>query len=304
MQRRAFLASFLYIFLGTSAFKPEMRVERRNAILISWDGALREHVRASLLHRKLPNLARLTGEGTLVDIDVVGHQTDTKSGHAQMLTGYDPKITGVYGNNNYRPIPRGYTIFERFHQALGKHGITTIMLTGKDRNLGSQGPTLTNNADPYYLVRSGITVWDGDRNRPANAVGEKAVRYIDDYAGKGRFFLFIHFADIDANGHKYGESSDEYDQALVECDRWLGKIMDQLEARGIDDRTLVYVTADHGFTPGVKTHSHATNIFLGTNDPKVTRNGQQRDIMPSVLASMGIDYSQIVPALPGKPLFK
>jgi hypothetical protein len=86
---------FVAILLATSAFKPETRPEQRNAILISWDGALREHVRANVEKGKLPNLARLAGEGALVDINVTGHMTDTKPGHAQLLTGYDPNLTGV-----------------------------------------------------------------------------------------------------------------------------------------------------------------------------------------------------------------
>jgi hypothetical protein len=109
---------------------------------------LREHVKADLAKGKLPNLARLVERGSLVDLDVVGHRTDTKAGHAQMLTGYDPQLTGVYSNVNYRPIPPGYTIFERLRQVFGRDAITTIMLTGKDHNLGSQSAGLIRGADP------------------------------------------------------------------------------------------------------------------------------------------------------------
>ena len=304
MRRRAFPISFAFILFGASAFNAKTSPEERNAILISWDGALREHMRGDLARGKLPNLARLISSGALVDIDVTGHQTDTKAGHAQMLTGYDPALTGVYSNGRYGPIPSGTSIFERLHQALGKQGITTIMLTGKDRNLGSRAPGLLRRGEPYYLVRPGITVWDGDQMRPASAVGEKAVSYIRDYAKKGRFFLFVHFPDIDLSGHRYGEASEAYDSAMVECDRWLGKIMTELETQGIDGRTLVYVSADHGFELGSKTHGHAPHIFLATSDPSVTQAGQQRDITPTILRAMGVDLAKIDPALPGKPLGK
>ena len=286
--------------LVCGAFKPSVRPDQRNAILISWDGALREHIHADLAQGKLPNLARLVERGSLVDIDVVGHQTDTKAGHAQMLTGYDPKLTGVYSNGNYRPVPRGYTLFERLHQTFGRDGITTIMLTGKDHNLGSQSAGLIRGADPYYFSRAGITVWDGDQIRPAAVVGPKAVRYIEHFAGK-RFFLFVHLPDVDANGHAHGEGSAEYDRALVECDRWLGAILDVLARQGIEDRTAVYVTADHGFEVGAKQHGSAPHIILGSNPPGL-HGGQQRDVAPTVLAGMGVDVSKIAPALAGRPL--
>jgi predicted AlkP superfamily pyrophosphatase or phosphodiesterase len=302
MHRRLFLLSLVFVLFGASAFNPKTRPEERNAILISWDGALREHVRGDLARGKLPNLAKLARSGALVDIDVTGHQTDTKAGHAQMLTGYDPGLTGVHSNGKFSPIPKGYSIFERLHQAFGKQGITTIMLTGKDHNLGSRAPGWFSHGEPYFLVRPGITVWDGDQVRPAGVVGEKAVSYIREYAKKGRFFLFIHFPDIDLNGHRYGEGSEAYDNAMVECDRWLGKIMTELETQGIDSRTLVYVSADHGFEVGTKNHGNAPRIFLGTSDASVVGAGEQRDITPTILHAMGVELAKIAPALPGKPL--
>ncbi len=294
-------AALLALLVVGPAFRPATLKAQRNAILISWDGALREHVKRDLDQGKLPNLARLVQHGSLVDVDVVGHQTDTKAGHAQILTGYDPPTTGVYSNVNYRPIPRGYTIFERLRQAFGKDGITTIMLTGKDHNLGSQGAGLLRSADPYYLARAGISIWDGDQVRPARVVGKKAVDYIRQLGASRRFFLFVHLPDVDANGHAHGESSPEYDQALVECDRWLGTVLDELEHQGIDDRTLVYVTADHGFNVGATQHSNAPHIFLATNDVGL-HAGAQRDIAPTVLAAMGVDPSKLSPPLVGHPL--
>jgi predicted AlkP superfamily pyrophosphatase or phosphodiesterase len=300
MRRSLVLVALLLV---TSAFRAETRPEQRNAILISWDGAGGDHVRANLAKGKLPNLAALVGQGALVGLEVSGHGTDTKPGHAQMLTGYDPGITGIYSNARFGPIPRGYSIFERLHQAFGKNGLVTIMLTGKGANLGSLSPN-GGLAEPFFLARQGITVWDGDQIRPARVVGEHAIRYIDRYAGKERFFLFVHFPDVDVGGHVHGEDSSEYDRALAECDAWLGKLLAELEARQIADRTLVYVTADHGFDKGTKRHATATRIFLATNDPKVTQAGEQRDVAPTVLSAMGVDLAKITPRLPGKVLAK
>jgi hypothetical protein len=288
------------LLLAVLAFKPGTPPAQRNAILISWDGAGGERVRASLA--KLPNLAKLAGQGALVDLEVTGHGTDTKPGHAQMLTGYDPNLTGVFTNTRFSAIPRGYSIFERLHQAFGKHGLVTVMLTGKGPNLGSQSPDGA--AEPFHLVRAGITVWDGDQIRRARGIGERAVRYVERYASKARFFFFVHFPDVDVAGHYFGEDSPEYDRALADCDAWLGELMAALERTGVADRTLLYVTADHGFDKGTKRHAHASHIFLATNDPSVSRPGEQRDVAPTVLSAMGVEVGQITPRLPGKVLAK
>jgi predicted AlkP superfamily pyrophosphatase or phosphodiesterase len=291
----------------------------------------------------LPNLAALIKEGAMVDIDVIGHQTDTKAGHTQMLTGYDPDITGVYSNSKYRPIPVGYTIFERLNQQFGKENIATIMLTGKSHHIGSLGPgevapsdkrkarrTARNTVaedeetaklkprqrakaqaakvaetnkegEPWYKVKANFTVWDGDIARPATQVGPKCLEYIDKY-GKGRFFAFYHFSDPDHAGHAHGENSKEYNDTLIECDAWLGKIVEKLKSAGLYDKTMIFVTADHGFDEGKTSHKNAPNVFLATNNPRVRKNGDQRDIVPTILVEMGADITKITPKLPGKSL--
>lgn len=374
-----------------------------NAILISWDGVQRDHLRELLDAGQLPNLEALIAEGAIVEIDVT-HKTDTKAGHAQMLTGYGPEVTGVFGNSVYRPIPKGYTIFERLKDEFGDDGIATIMVTGKAGNLGSQGPasgarragmsiarraqsqldgtrlpdrlglksenisreqvlerlkkvfgddevgraiisTMTEfrsrvlkellprlqsaripqlprfsrlperakaryggamqprlrRGEPYYNAKQDIDLFEGDRPRPADEVGQLALNSLDRY-GTQRFFAFFHFGDPDAAGHKHGENSQDYSNAIVEADRWLGRIVEKLKQLGIYERTRIYVTSDHGFDEGKTSHSMAPYVFLATNDETIQRRGDQRDIAPTILSRMGVDISKIEPPLPGRLL--
>lgn len=326
VRRLHVLATALFLVLATSGFHADTPAQRRNAIVISWDGVSREHVQAGLDRNQLPHLARLIREGHLLDLTVTGHTTDTKSGHAQMLTGYGPTVTGVYSNKHFRPIPLGLSIFERLTQS--KRDITTIMVTGKHMGLGPglvRSPihsetdrdddrrsarrvekdriAAENNVagEPWYLAKDAITVWDGDLPRDAWSVGGKALLYLDRHAA-GHFFAFFHFGDVDTNGHKFGEQSKQCDAALIEVDTWLGKIVDKLKTAGTDDRTLIYVTADHGFDPGTTHHKAATRIFLATNDPLATIPGEQQDVTPTVLEAMGVDISKITPPFPGRSL--
>jgi len=109
----------LALCAAASAFAVVRNEEPKDVILVGWDGAQRGHVNECLLRGELPNLLRLATEGGKVDIDVK-EVTDTTAGWAQILTGYSAKTTGVYSNAKYRPIPKGYSIFERLKGYYGK----------------------------------------------------------------------------------------------------------------------------------------------------------------------------------------
>jgi predicted AlkP superfamily pyrophosphatase or phosphodiesterase len=157
--------------------------------------------------------------------------------------------------------------------------------------------------EPFHNIKSILTVWDGDKSRIAQQVGPLDLDYLDKY-GKGRFFAFFHFSDPDHRGHAKGENSVQYNNSLIECDKWLGNIIKKLKDLGIYDKTAIYVTADHGFDEGKTTHDNAPYVFFASNDPSLSKNGDQRDVAPTILAAMGADLAKISPSLPGKILTK
>jgi hypothetical protein len=295
----------------------------RNVVLIGWDGAQRNHVKECLGRGALPNLQRLASEGAIVAIDVL-RTTDTKAGWAQILTGYEPEISGVFSNSLYRPIPKGYTVFERLEEFFGPEEFATLAVIAKKDNLGAEPPErqpivegsqipagaevvvedgvkyLVVPGKPYYYARESMDVFINGLGQDG-AVGSKAVEVLGQYKDKP-FFLFVHFAGADQEGHQYGENSKEYEAALISADRWTGKIMRRLRQLGLYDETLVYVTADHGFDEGRKGHSDAPYVFLATNDPEVMRRGERADITPTILDRFGVPLEKMEPPLSGHPL--
>jgi hypothetical protein len=111
----------------------------RNIILIGWDGAQREHVKECLARGELPNLKALAAEGKMVDIDIRG-TTDTKAGWSQILTGYDPDVTGVYSNRRYQPVPTGLSVFERLKEHFGPDRFVAVAVIGKKGHCGEIDP--------------------------------------------------------------------------------------------------------------------------------------------------------------------
>ena len=274
---------------GLDASVPQAQ---RNAILFSWDGVQREHLMQCLSRNELPNLAALIKEGNLVNIDVAGHQTATKPGHVQMLTGYDPDVTGTFTNTRFKAIPEGLSIFERLEKTFGDDNITTIMLTGALHHIGACP------GEPFQHVSKNVDVWDGESRRESAVNGPIMLDALGKY-GKGRFFMFCHFLDPDHAGHAHGENSKEYNDGIIACDRWLGKAVNKLKELGVYDKAMVFVTSDHGFDEGTKGHSNASRVTLATNLKALTKNGDQRDITPTILTEMGVDISKSEPKYKG-----
>lgn len=153
---------------------------------------------------------------------------------------------------------------------------------------------------PYYTMHKSCDEWDYGLTLDQR-VGTRAIGLLQKYKGKP-FFFFVHFAEVDHSGHKHGENSKEYNDALISNDAWTGKIIAKLKELGLYDKTLVYVTADHGFDEGGTSHRYAPFVFLGTNDPKVKRAGMRQDITPTILARFGLELDKFEPKLSGEPL--
>ncbi|UCH35592.1 MAG: alkaline phosphatase family protein [Armatimonadota bacterium] len=295
----------------------------RNIILIGWDGVQRDHLKQMIARREVPNLMALVVNGKLVAIDIA-RTTDTKAGWTQILTGYEPEVTGVFNNRRFRPIPLGYTVFERLEESFGPENIYTAAIIGKLHNLGGAGPSKVPAdepepeagqedrrwmrprpgtpipAEPFYLVKKNLDLYQeglGD----ADSVGARALQVLDKH-GRERFFLFVHFEEPDKQGHIYGENSPEYTDGVKQADKWLGKILAKLRGLGIRDETMVYVTSDHGFDEGFRFHFDAPYTFLAADDRAVMRRGLREDIAPTILWRFGVEPSSIDPPLAGHPL--
>jgi len=81
----------------------------------------RNHLKKLLIAVKLPNLKNYPGR------DSGRHWYITSDGYqsrmTQILTGYNPEITGVFSNGNYQPIPKDHG-FERWKKLRPDHFVT------------------------------------------------------------------------------------------------------------------------------------------------------------------------------------
>lgn len=299
------------------------------AVLIGWDGVGRDSIKAGLEGGRLPVLKHLVANGSLVALDIL-RDTSSKPGWAQILTGYNPEVSGVYSAERYQPIPAGYTIFERLEARFGRDVVFTGAVMNKRSPLRDDpprqepvreipvlgklfgeifGPDIVIRdggkyriirGQPYYNARRAMDVFINGMGQD-RLVAEEAVRIIGTIRCE-RFFLFVHFGEPDLAGHEHGGDSPEYRAALEEADFCTGIVLDALEKRGILGSTRVYITSDHGFPPGEKNHKDAPYVFLASNDPRMTERGDRVDVAPTILEGLGIETEKIEPPLDGHPL--
>jgi predicted AlkP superfamily pyrophosphatase or phosphodiesterase len=75
---------------------------------------------------------------------------------------------------------------------------------------------------------------------------ETAARAADYLKQHRPTLLFVHLDLVDHAGHAHGWTSPEYYQAVETGDKLLADLLAAIAAAGIDGRTIVLVTADHG----------------------------------------------------------
>jgi hypothetical protein len=262
-----------------------------NIVLISIDGLSRARFEEFLGTSRLKTLSVLIEKGwSKLDLINIAYYTQTLNGHATMLTGYMGKVTGVYGNLQvYNPTPPGYTMLERLAD-----NYTTAFITRKYKNIYPAFNESVYEALDYVFIKE---------SQP-EGTADQCIRFLKQC--NGSFFAFFHFREPDKSGHIYKEGSDEWEDAVVDVDRQVGRVLEYSRSAGLYNDTLFIITTDHGFTPIGDAHKHEPEIWLLTNIPEVAPSMEPlrdlRDIAPTIYQAISYNYSALSPAIEGVPL--
>jgi arylsulfatase A-like enzyme/Flp pilus assembly protein TadD len=213
-----------------------------------------------------PRLDRLAADGMLAE-HAIAVAPLTLPSHVSILTGLYPPRHGVRDNADFR-LPEAETTLA---EHLKRQGYATAAVVGSlvlTAVLGlNQGfDTYDEPGAPRWAATDGaLALYRPIVERPASEVTDSAIAALDRIGG-GPFFLWVHYYDPH---HPYSPpppyaarfAERPYDGEIAYTDAQVGRLLDDLSRRGVLDRTLVVVTADHGESLGE--HGEQTHgLFL------------------------------------------
>jgi len=287
-----------------------------NVLVVSFDTTRADHM-ACYGHPRAstPNVDRLAAAGTRFDRAYTSVPITLPS-HSTILTGTYPMSHGVRDNGVFVLADRNLTLAEilkdggyRTAAAVGSFPVTAQF--GIDQGFEFFDDRVAQRAEDFLgdraLPRSRLYFDE----RPAGLVNEALLPWLRENHD-APFFVWAHYFDP----HQPFEPPPPYDQLfatdpylgeIAYADECLGVLLDELEALGVADRTLVVLVSDHG--EGLGDHNELTHSVLTYNStlrvPLVIRvpGGSPRviesrvgtvDIVPTVLDLLGMEIPEVV----------
>ncbi|MDR7483455.1 MAG: alkaline phosphatase family protein [Armatimonadota bacterium] len=245
----------------------------RHVVVLSLDGARPDALRAAMS----PALAARgavswTARTTLPSV--------TLPAHASMLSGVGPGVHGVRVNDWQvgQPYFERPTVFTEVTRA----GRRAVGLVAKGKLLMLMPPGSV--AAARHLVYP--------RYRQADVVEEAAAVF----AAQRPALLFVHVADPDDAGHRFGWMGPEYLQVIAGIPALVERLLRALDAGGAGSESLLLVTADHGGHGRIHGTSRPEDVtipwlaFGGAARPGVAieREIVTYDTAATVLAALGL----------------
>lgn len=274
-----------------------------NVVLISIDTIRADHLGAYGYQRDItPNLDELAAGGTLFK-NAWAHAPSTRYSIPALLTGRHPLSV------RYFDIPRQWPGLSEENLTIAEVLQARGLRTGAILNYWY--------FDPLRKMNQGFEHYDNQNKRlhhpvagegPAKTSGssskeqtDKAIEYVASKASE-RFFLWVHYYDphYDYETHegipRFGSSKiDGYDHEIAFTDQHIGRLLDDLKARGLYDKTVIVVTGDHGEgfgEHGIDLHGYhlyaaQTKVPLiirvpGTEPSVVTTPASHVDVLPTL----------------------
>lgn len=195
----------------------------KHVFIISFDGGKPSVMKKS----KMPLTMFMADRGAATWNAQTIFPSITLTSHASMLSGISPEKHKVLWND-WRPQVGPFK-FETSFQLAKRAGLKTGLFAGKEK--------FKHFAIPGTLDKCEVPDYK------AKVVAKTAANFIESHKPN---LCFIHFADSDGAGHKYGWGSKEQIKAFEDEDEALKTVWKAIEKAGLASQSVLILSADHG----------------------------------------------------------
>jgi arylsulfatase A-like enzyme/Flp pilus assembly protein TadD len=217
-----------------------------------------------------PHIDRLAAQGVLFE-QVITSQPQTLPSHASILTGKQPYAHGVRSNYGYKLAEENISLAEALRDAgyVTAAEISAAVIASRTRLDQGFGSYRDTRSFDVRLKRARALTDAGVEDvelqeRDAADVTEQALRFLRQNQERA-FFLWLHYFDPHQTYSAPPEFAlrfpgDGYHAEIAFTDQQVGRVVSELEALGLAERTLLVLTSDHG--EGRGQHGEETHSFL------------------------------------------
>ncbi len=306
----------LTCLLSLAALSCTPQPPRWNVVVVTFDTTRADHIGCygdDQAHT--PTLDALAAEGVLFE-EAMTSVPITLPSHSTLMTGKVPFAHGVRDNGLFVLGEEQQTLAEMLRDQGYRTGAAIAsypLLATSGINQGFE--FFDDHISGDYEDLYGERVFPKDRlffdERPAAQVNQAVLPWLEENHQQP-FFLWLHYFDP----HHPLQPPAPYDQTFAHdlyrgeiayADESLGVMLEQLRRLGVDDRTLIVFTADHG--EGLDEHNESTHSMLvyqstlhvplimrlppAASDSRIQgRRVEQRvglvDVVPTVLELLGL----------------
>ncbi len=235
-----------------------MVIPERSAVIFFVDGVDHTCFDNMLAAGDLPNIEkRFVHGGVTVKNGITSLPPTTYANSTTIITGLFPGHHGI----------TGYRWFDRENLVYHDYGSACTYL---DVNRDFSSPTIYDILDSNFTLNvqnhtrrgvdksidnqflSGIDWFRQDFSNVDERVGKCVNRYLIPLALREKEWptlTMMYFPGVDETGHRAGSDSPRYRRALKTADSAIGRIISEIQAEGLSDRTYYVLLTDHGHVP-------------------------------------------------------
>jgi predicted AlkP superfamily pyrophosphatase or phosphodiesterase len=276
LRRRILLFLAVCLLVVSGCAQERIRDLRPTVILLSIDG-----MRFDYIDRFRPeNLQRIAARGVRAKWLIPSFPTKTFPNHYTIATGLYPEHHGII-ENNIRDFGTTFTLNRREEVQnprwwLGepiwvtaeKHGIraASFFFPGTETEIRGRRPSF----------------WrEYDGKVPNFERVDQVLQWLDLPVAERPQMFTLYFSDVDDAGHGFSPDSKEVADAVKRVDEAIGRLIEGLRARGIEEKVNIVIVSDHGMATVYRRNSVIMDDYFNLEDAEaILTTGEIWQIFP------------------------